>query len=57
MPLFRTEHNVLTGETVIIQQAAYRNDTGDVVVLDAAEVPGDGYTKFDPTKEQEQEAG
>ena len=46
--LHRVEYNVSTGERVDIAQAAYRDDLGDVVVLDAGESPPSGYVEFDP---------
>lgn len=47
MRLFRIELNVTTGVVVEIDQAAYRNGEGDVIVLDASSPAPEGYSAFD----------
>lgn len=46
--MFRIEIDAKTGNAVQIQQKAYRNAAGDVVVLDATETPPAGFTEFTP---------
>lgn len=48
MFLTRTELNVITGDQVEIVRQAYKNDAGDVIVLDAGDDEPDGYSAFDP---------
>jgi hypothetical protein len=45
--LFRTEINVKTGDSVRIEQVAYRNAANDRLVLDTGEVPPAGFYEFD----------
>lgn len=51
MRLERKEHNVSTGESETIEMIAYRNDDGDVIVLDAIDPTPVGYVAFDPYSE------
>ena len=46
--LTRVEFNVSTGEKIEIEQIAYRNDEGDVIVLDAIDPTPDGFEEFTP---------
>ena len=46
MSLFRREHDVITGETTIVDQSAYRNSDGDVIVLDSIDPAPDGYDEL-----------
>lgn len=48
MELSRLEFNVYTLESLEIEQVAYRNIDGDVLVLDRGEKPIDGFIQFDP---------
>jgi len=45
--LTRREKNVTTGESVEIDQIAYRNKDGEVLVLDAIDPTPDGYSLID----------
>lgn len=51
--LIRKEINVANGETLEIEQYAYKNADGDVLVLDAGESVPDGYEKFTPEPVEE----
>lgn len=51
MNIHRVEQNVSTGEVEVIDQIAYRNEAGDVLVLDAIETSPPGYVAFDPADE------
>ena len=51
MSLVRYEQDVVTGERQEIEQLAYRNDDGDVIVLDDIEPTPKGYEVFDPSGE------
>lgn len=46
--LMRVEYDVISGERVEIDVIAYRNDAGDVLVLDAIDPTPEGYEAFDP---------
>lgn len=50
MRLFRIEMNVTTGVRVEIDQTAYRNGEGEVIVLDAGSSAPEGYSAFDPSE-------
>lgn len=52
MKLTRIECDVLSGESEVIDQTAYRNEEGEVVVLDAIEPTPEGYEPFDPYAEE-----
>lgn len=45
MAFTRTELNLATGERVIINQVAYSNAAGDVVIIDEGETPPSGYSQ------------
>lgn len=46
--IYRHEYSIQTGETLSIEQIAYRNKNGEVLVLDAIEPTPDGFEPFDP---------
>lgn len=46
--IFRREFDVVTKETVVVDQLAYKNKDGVIVVLDAIEPTPDGFEVFDP---------
>lgn len=46
--IFRIEADVNSGVSVQIEQKAYKNDNGDVLVIDASEVAPEGFIEFDP---------
>lgn len=50
--LFRRIYDVQTGESQQIDQTAYRNSDGDILVLDAIEPTPEGYEAFDPEAEK-----
>lgn len=46
--MHRTEKNAQTGEVITIQQKAYRNAAGDVLVLDEGQKAPSGFSEIDP---------
>jgi hypothetical protein len=46
--MFRIEVDATTGDVVQIPQKAYRNASGQTLVLDATESPPAGFTEFTP---------
>ena len=49
--LFRTEFDVQSHESTVVEQSAYKNEDGDVMVIDAGDPVPDGFHKFTPTVE------
>ncbi len=49
--LFRTEFDVQTNQSREIDQRAYRNLVGDILVLDYGVDAPDGFSEFDPMAE------
>lgn len=48
MVLTRIECNILTGEREVIDQTAYRNSDGAVLILDSIEPTPEGFEPFNP---------
>lgn len=51
MDLIRFENNVITGESTSIEQTAYRDGLGNVLVLDSIDPEPNGYMAFDPSED------
>lgn len=48
MGLVRYEQNVTTGDASVVDQIAYKNKEGGILVLDAIDPTPEGYEEFDP---------
>lgn len=46
--IYRHEYNIQTGDSSSIEQLAYRDEGGSVIVLDAIDPAPEGFEPFDP---------
>lgn len=52
MSLTRIEYDIGTGERTIIDVTAYKNEFGDVLVIDSIDPEPEGFQPFDPHEEE-----